>query len=72
LDFLAGQAQAESLQPGDVTIGRLAERIGRSEATAKRILAREMRAGHIVRVRCVNEMGRMEYAYRPAKGGGGA
>jgi hypothetical protein len=70
LEFLVEQNLSERLLPNDVTIGRLAARLKQSgsaasEGTARRILGREIEAGRLVRVPCMNDTGRVEYAYRP-------
>lgn len=70
LDFLDEQNRVEHLLPEDVTIRRLLARLRKSqgavsEARARRILGREIEAGRLVRVRCMNDIGRIEYAYRP-------
>jgi len=69
LEFLANQNSVERLLPNDVTIGRLTARLREGggpsgESSAERILKREVMAGRLVRVRCMNDAGRIEYAYR--------
>jgi len=70
LSFLAAQAHRERIKPDDVTIRKLAAKLKESgspgsEARAKRILNVEVEAGRLIRVQCVNDNGRIEYAYRP-------
>ena len=65
LDFLASQATTtDCIRPDDVTIHRLREKMGGSEARAARVLVLEVKAGRLVKVLCRNDAGHLEYAYR--------
>ena len=70
LDELAAQLAVENLRTDDVTVARLERATGRNRESIRHMLEAEIKAGRLVKVRCIDaEIGRACTAYRrPQKG----